>query len=202
MNREAKQEIRRILLGRTQITQDGRLVALEKGQFGMLNGVADGAGAVRFLGIRKKSVRLDVSFPERKAQLVSLKLMRELGRVLYLEQSPEAVSCLIRYVLTRPAVLVFDYEDGVPILTAFSGRGLTGWISNRRAIKSFLKRMPKQMSVSSRETPLDEDERKKEEKKRNRKEQKKAAKEEKAKQSEAGGQAAAGNPDANKEAKQ
>lgn len=200
MNREAKQEIRRVLLGRTQLAEDGRLVALEKGQVSFSNGIADGAGAVRFLGVCKKAVRLEVSFPEGKAREAAYKLMREIGRVLYLNESPRAAACLIRYVLTRPAVLVFDYEDGVPVLTAFSGRGFTGWISNLRAVRSFLKRMPKQMKRSGKEAPMDEDERSREEKKKQKKEHKRAVREKMAEQAKA--KETAGETDANREAKQ
>ena len=159
MKKAARQEIRRVLLGRTELATDGRLVALEKGQIGFIYGIADGAASVRLLGIRRKSLRLNVSCPETKAKEIAFQLMRDIGRLLYLNESPQAVPCLIRYVLTRPAVLVFDYQDGVPLLTAWSGRGLTGWLSNRRALKAFTRRMPgKYMSVSDKEAPVDKEE--------------------------------------------
>ncbi|MBQ1677939.1 MAG: hypothetical protein II062_00205 [Oscillospiraceae bacterium] len=168
MNREARQEIRRALLGRTQLAQDGRLTVLEKGQFALSNGVADGAGAVRFLGVCRKSKRLRVNCPETKARQLAVGVMGSIGRGLYLSQQPEAAACVIRYVLTRPAVLVFAYQDGIPVLTAFSGRSLTGWLSNRRALRSFIRNMPQQFSVSEKPVPVDKDE-----------EQEKKAKEEK-----------------------
>ena len=116
-------------------------------------GVRDGAGAVRFFGICKKARRLKASCAEPKAKLLAAQIMRDVGRELYLPQQPEAAACLIRYVLTRPAVLVFDYQDGISVLTAWTGRGLTGWISLRRALRAFLKRLPKQFSVSEDPVP-------------------------------------------------
>lgn len=158
MNREARQEIRRALLGRTQLTQDGRLSVLEKGQFALSNGVADGAGVVRFLGVSRKSKRLKVNCPETKARQLAAGVMSGIGRGLYLSQQPDAPACVIRYVLTRPAVLVFCYQDGIPVLSAFSGRSLTGWLSNRRALRRFIKNMPQQFSVSEKPVPVDRDE--------------------------------------------
>lgn len=208
MNREAKREIRRVLMGRTIPAPDGSyLISLEKGEHRMPVGVHDGAGATFFLGIGKKSRRLKVSCdPEFAAQLAA-GVMQNIGRLLYLNEQPKSAACLIRYYLTRPAVLVFGYQDGIPILSAFSGRGLTGWISNRRAIKSFLKGMPKQFALSEKEIPKDEDELDREAKKKKKQEQKaarKAQKAEKAERKKAGRKArgAAGDTKPETEAKQ
>lgn len=178
MKKEARQEIRRALLGRTEPAEDGRLVVLEKGQVSnLVYGISDGAGAVRILGVRKKAKRLTVSCPEAKAREIAYKLMSEIGRVLYLSELPKAPACLIRYVVTRPSVLIFDYEDGVPVLSAWSGRGLTGWISNRRALNAFIQRMPgKLMSVSEQEPPKDRDQEREKAEKQAKKEAKKARK--------------------------
>ena len=165
MTKEARQEIRRVLLGRTVPTQDGRLTVLEKGEYRMPIGVADGAGAVRFLGICKKARRLKASCAAPKARSLAAQIMRDVGRELVLPQQPEAAACLIRYILTRPAVLIFDYQDNVPVITAWTGRGLTGWISLRRALRAFLKRLPKQLSVSEEPVPLDEEEARKQRRK-------------------------------------
>lgn len=189
MTKEAKQEIRRVLMGRTVPGGDGRLVALEKGQHRMPIGIADGAGAACFFGVCKRACRLKASCAEPKAKSLAAKIMRDVGRELYLPKQPEAAACLIRYVLTRPAILVFDYRDGVPVLTAWTGRGLTGWISLRRALRAFLKRLPKQLSVSEEPVPTDEDESKKTEKKAKAKEKKKEKK--KKNQKDAGDEAAA-----------
>lgn len=155
MNREAKQELRRVLMGRTLIAEDGRLVAMEKGQLRMPMGVSDGAGAAAFLGICKRRRRLKVKCSEKEARQMAFGIMSRIGRGLYLPNQPEAAACLIRYVLTRPAVLTFDYQDGIPLLTAWAGRGLTAWFSLSRALKAFEKQMPKQFSLSQEALPED-----------------------------------------------
>lgn len=165
MTREAKQEIRRVLMGRTMPTEDGRLTAMEKGQGRIPIGIADGAGAACFLGICKKARRLKVSCAAPKARELALKVMRDVGRELVLPEQPQAAACLIRYLLTRPAILVFAYQDDIPVLTAWTGRGLTGWISLRRALHAFLKRLPKQFTLSEEPVPLDAEEARKKERK-------------------------------------
>lgn len=166
MTREAKKEIRRVLMGRTVPTQDGRLTAMRKEEGRIPIGVTDGAGAACFLGVCKKVRRLKVSCAAPMARELALKVMRDVGRELVLLEQPEAAACLIRYVLTRPAVLVFDYRDGVPVLTAWTGRGLTGWISLRRSLRAFLKRLPKQFKLSGESVPEDEEEKRKKKRKK------------------------------------
>ncbi len=179
MNREAKQEIRRVLLGRTEPAKDGRLTAMEKGQVRIPIGVADGAVAVRFFGICKKARRLKASCSEEKAKQIALSLMQDIGRVLYLPHQPDVSACLIRYLLSRPVVLIFDFQDGIPVLTAWTGRGLSGWLSLRRALRSFIKRMPKELTVSDQPIPKDRDTELEKQKKAEKKQKKKNKKKDK-----------------------
>ncbi len=157
MNREAKQEIRRVLMGRTEPAPDGRLTAMAKGRIRIPLGISDGAAAVRFLGIFRKARRLKVSCPKEKAVSLAAAVMRDCGRELILPAQPGTAACLIRYALTRPAVLVFSYQDGIPLLTAWTGRGLTGLISVRLALKSFIRKMPKQFELSDKAVPPDKE---------------------------------------------
>lgn len=168
MTIEQKKEIRNVLLGRTQPTEDGRIAALRPGEIGTLQGVGDGAGAVRFLGIGRKAKLLSSKVPELRSKEIAYEIMKDIGRRVYLWQQPETPACLIRYILTRPVLLTFDYLEGKPVLTAWAGRGITGWISRRRAISAFLKRMPKQMTTAQGDAPVDEVE-KKQKKKSNKK---------------------------------
>lgn len=141
-----KTEVKRALMGRTYLAEDGRLAVIPPGTFMPTPvGIADGASAVRFLGVTRRVRRYETRDREAKVREAALKSMQNIGRGLALAEQPEAIACLIRYILTRPAVLVFTYEDGVPTLTAWTGRGLTGWISLRRAIRDFEKGLPDTM---------------------------------------------------------
>ena len=136
-DRKEKKEIRDVLLGKTVLAEDGRLTVPEPGTLFLPRGVTDGAGAVRFLGIRGKERRYVTEADESALMASVLEFMRGVGHGLYLREQPDAAACLIRYVLTRPAVLTFRFEEGQPVLTAWSGRGLMGWLSRRRAIGAF-----------------------------------------------------------------
>ena len=170
MKDEKRAEIKRVLLGRTILVEDGRLAAIPAGTFLRTPiGIGDGADAVLLLGMTRR-IRHYAS-KDGKARIIEAakKSMQNIGRGLYLTEQPEAAACLIRYILTRPAVLVFTWEDGMPTLTAWTGRGLTGWISLRRAIKAFEEGLPDSIAAAEvKPSEVEKDARKanKEEKKR------------------------------------
>lgn len=148
MNAEARKEIRRVLMGKTMLTQDGRLSAMKAGDFRIPLGVTDGAASVRFLGILRRGCRLELSCSPEEGLKLAKRRMQSIGRGLILAELPDSAACLIRYVLTKPAVLVYEKGENGPLLTAWAGRGLMGLLSARRAVKSFLRDMPAQMSVA------------------------------------------------------
>ena len=172
-----KAEIKRVLLGRAVLAQDGRLIALPAGTFMKTPiGIGDGATAVRLLGISRRVRRYETKDGRARVTEAARKAMRNIGRGLILNEQPEAVACLLRYILTRPAVLVFAYENGAPTLTAWTGRGLTGWLSQRRAIRAFERWLPDTMTANDFKPPRET----KEERKARREEKKRARAEKKA----------------------
>ncbi len=183
-------EIKRVLMGRVVLGEDGRLIALPAGTILRTPiGIGDGADAVLLLGVSRRIRRYGTKDSKARLMEAAKKSMQNVGRGLALNEQPEAIACLIRYVLTRPAVLVFTWEDGTPTLTAWTGRGLTGWISLRRAIRAFESGLPDTVAATelkpseedkqSRKAAKEEKKRQKAEKKaekKTRKETKKAAK--------------------------
>ena len=154
MKDQKRAEIRRVLLGRVVLAQDGRLTALPAGTFMKTPiGVGDGASAVRFFGMFRRIRRYQTKDGKTRVTEAAKKAMQNVGRGLFLNEQPDAVACLLRYILSRPAVLVFTFEDGVPTLTAWTGRGLTGLISLRRAIKAFEKGLPDTMRAEDYKPP-------------------------------------------------
>lgn len=133
-DRKEKKEIRDVLLGKTVLAEDGRLAVPEPGTLFLPRGVTDGAGAVRFLGIKGRERRYVTDADEGALMASVLEFMRGVGHGLYLREQPDTAACLIRYLLTRPAVLTFRYEDGQPTATAWSGRGFLSWLSRLRAV--------------------------------------------------------------------
>ena len=172
-------EIRRVLMGRAVLAEDGRLAAVPAGTFMKTPiGVGDGAVSVLLFGVRRRVRRYETKDGKARVAAAARKAMQNIGRGLILNEQREATACLIRYVLTRPVALVFTWEDGTPTLTAGAGRGLTGWISLRRAITAFERGLPDAMTASEPNLAAEEKQArngKKEEKKRQ-KAEKKAAK--------------------------
>lgn len=144
-DKEIIREIRSVLLGKTHVTEDGRLTAKESGTILIPQGVVDGAGAVRFFGIRKTDCPFVSDLEEDALLEAATEGMRNLGRAVYLREQPEATACLIRYALTGPAVLCFRFADGRPLLTAWAARSPMGWITRRRAVDAFARKTEKSM---------------------------------------------------------
>ena len=158
-------EIKRVLLGRAVLADDGRLMAIPAGTLMKTPiGIGDGATAVRFLGVSRRIRRYATKDGRSRVNATVTKAMQNIGRGLILNEQPEATACLIRYILTRPAVLVFTWEDGTPTLTAWTGRGLTGWISLRRAIKAFEKGLPDTITANEIKVSAEEKKARKEQK--------------------------------------
>jgi len=154
-DKKEKREIRDILLGKSILTEDGRLTSKDPGTILMPQGVVDGAGAVHLFGISGKDYRYETGLAEDALAEQVNQSMRNLGRALSLREQPEAAACLIRYALTGPAVLVFRCAEGGPVLTVWTARGLMGSITRRRAVGAFERTMPEDFrpaAVQTKET--------------------------------------------------
>ncbi|MBE6070308.1 MAG: hypothetical protein E7211_21840, partial [Clostridium lundense] len=148
-NNENLMKIIEELMGKALLGEDGRLYPIPAGTIMRTPvGVGDGAMSVQIFGITGRVRHYATKDGRTRVTETAKKSMQNIGRGLVLGEQPEAVACLIRYVLTRPAVLTFAYENGVPTLTAWAGRGLSGRLSLRRAIKAFEKGLPDTMTAS------------------------------------------------------
>ena len=156
--KKEKKEIRSLLLGKAVLDDEGKLITPEAGTIRLPQGIADGAAAVRFLGITGKKRLYDSDLSEEELMAEVLLCMRNIGRGVRLRQQPDAAACLLRYVLTRPAILTFRCVEGHGLLTAWTGRGLTGWISQLRAIRAFERPLSEILRLSSAAMPEEEKE--------------------------------------------
>ena len=149
----AEKEIRSVLLGRTLMREDGTLSVPEKGEFYLSGGVTDGAGALRFLGMSKKSIVLETRRVEWDVKQTLRRIFQSMGRGVNLREQPETIACIIRYVLTKPLLLTFEYREGFPVVTAWTGRSPMGLLSIRRAFKTIEKELPQDIFVTGKEAP-------------------------------------------------
>ena len=166
---QAVKEIRSILLGRTKLTDDGKIAMRVPGEFALSYGVADGASAIRFLGVARRSAAYTTKSSKKNVMKAATVAMSNIGRGVVLNEQPDTVACLIRYVLTKPVLLSFRFVDEIPVLTVWSARTVTGLLSLRRAIRAFEKELPKNITRSEEAAPVDpllQKEKKKKEKKK------------------------------------
>ncbi|MBO4886907.1 MAG: hypothetical protein J5589_01165 [Firmicutes bacterium] len=181
---EFKREIRKVFLGRTIRLEDGRLSPIGPDDLAIPSGVADGALGIRILGVGHKNQLLETSLNEEMTIEAVREAMKDIGRGVLFRQQPEIVACLIRYVLTKPAMLTFTFREGEPVLTAWAGRGFSGPIARGRALKALKKKLPETVTFSEKTAPEEEKEEKpqKEKKKRLSASEKKALREEQRKE--------------------
>jgi len=166
---DARREVRNVLLGYTYLTEDGKIAVRQKGQMYLSYGVADGAGAVRFLGMAEKSVAYSSRSTPKNVMKEAARSMRDIGRGVELAEQPDAVACIIRFVLTKPALMSFRYVGDVPVLTVWAPRTPMGFLSLFRAVRAFEKELPDFISrseTSAPEDPLFHEEKKEKKKKR------------------------------------
>ena len=163
--RKDKKEIRDLLLGRTVMDEEGCLVVPDAGTIRVSSGILDGTGAARFLGVSGKSRGYESDLEGEELMTLAGECMRNIGRAVHLRRHPEAEACLLRYLLTRPALLVFRLVEGRGILTVWTGRGIMSWVSRLRAVRAFERHMSEAIRLSP-EPPPEEPEEKKRRRKR------------------------------------
>ena len=159
MYTEVRKEIKRALLGKTYLLDDGRLAVMTENDFRIPLGVNDGAGSVMLFGIGCRSVYIETEAAPEDAVSAARRAMRYVGRELVLFEQPDAAACMRRYRLTRPVVLTFRYtEEGVPILAAWTGRGPLSFISRRLVMRAFFKHAPEGMKAVKKQKSASETE--------------------------------------------
>ena len=151
-----KKEIRDALLGRTVLTDNGRITTLEPG-FHLSAGVADGAGAVRLFGIASRSYTFTTRLSQANTLRAAEGAMAEIGRGLILRLQPGTAACLIRPLLMKPIVLTFRFDGDVPVLTAWTGRRLTAGLAIRRAVSAFADELPDTVTMNGKVNKTDID---------------------------------------------
>ena len=128
-----KKELKRALMGKTFPLEDGRLCVMTENDYRIPLGVSDGADSVLLLGIGRKAVYMKAAGKPGSAKKAAREAMYHVGRELILREQLDT----------------FLYVEDVPILTAWSARGLFSFISRRLAIRAFLKHCPKGLSLAA-----------------------------------------------------
>ena len=92
--KKEKKELRDLLLGKAVLDDDGKLITPASGVFRVPQGITNGAGAVRFLGISGKKRLYETDLDEEELMEEARKCIANIGRGVRLRQQPDAASAV------------------------------------------------------------------------------------------------------------
>ena len=143
-------EIREVLLGNLVQGEDLRL-SVREDRFVTPWGIEDGATETLLFGIMCRTYYYETTLKNNAQALFRVgKAMQDVGRGLNLVTAPNMAACMVKSLLFRPVVLVFEEmedEDGKPalMLHAYCSRTLTSLIPIARAVSRLEKYLPEQV---------------------------------------------------------
>lgn len=150
LQKERKKEIRHILLGNFVVFEDGSYGA-GGGSWVTPFGFSDGALRMLNFGISVRKILYTSTVKNNTKILYEvLKSMKSIGRRLILATAPEYPSCLIKSLIFRPVVLLFetvsdDKNNTEFVLRAYCSRGIFSFLSIMRAVSRFNKALPREV---------------------------------------------------------
>ena len=136
---ESLKEIRQVLLGKTQKSEDGTLRTVQHRQLCSFQGASAGVGALRFLGISRKNW---VCSPQKPVSAEKLKkIVKTQGQMVYLEKTPDVLAYLCRNWMLNPVLITAAQENKRIIISTYTARSIFAPLSCRRALKALEKRL-------------------------------------------------------------
>lgn len=133
-------EIRQILLGRVVQLENGCLAAAKPGQRLLFQGMVNGWGAVRLLGItrRVRCYRVKGKFSFHLAE----KLLHQMGRKVELSEAGQGLACLCQNPMASPVLMTVEQEGDRWTVTAYTGRSPMAPLHCRRLLNRFAGGLP------------------------------------------------------------
>ena len=148
---ELKKEIREALLG-SLVPGDERLRVSVNRWAKYRSGMQDGYDKVRFWGVMNRKRWYLSRKSAKQIRELAVRGMQRMGRMIELESEPDLEAVYCTYLLNNPTILTFQRNhDGTIELTAYSGRGLNGWVSCFRTLNRFQKEVPEVLQRMSEE---------------------------------------------------
>ena len=134
-----KNELRKLLTGRTIRDEEGWLVAIPEGSRLIYHGVTDRTGYRR---IREKETMIQAADSTENAFAPVFKALQNIGIPVNMKTQPEALCALCRIFLTKTVILcVLPGQNGLVRVRAYTGQSLLAGISCRRAISKLEKEL-------------------------------------------------------------
>lgn len=148
---ELRREIKEALLG-SLVPSDGRLVVSTNRWAKYRAGMQDGYDKVRIFGVMSRKRWYLSRKKAKQIRELAVKGMQNMGRMISLSSAPDLEAVYCSYLINNPAILTFQRnQDGTIELTAYSGRGFSGWLACFRTLNRFQKEVPEVLQRMSEE---------------------------------------------------
>ena len=144
-------EIRRILLGQLTRTEDGRLAAAQSGQRMRFQGLVNGWGAVRFLGVTHRERKYQLA--DKASAKEARNILTQMGQAVELKETPKASACLCRFFMMAPVLVTVETAGTQLQVTSYTGRDALAPLLCRRALDGFEKGLPETAVLVMEEKP-------------------------------------------------
>jgi hypothetical protein len=110
-SKERKREIKKVLLNNLVLTEDKKLAVGPNIRITLWGG-GDGAGEAMFLGVRKMTFAMESEYGNNtKTIYKATELMKDIGRMLDLENASSEACVLVRHIFFKPVVLVLEEQE-------------------------------------------------------------------------------------------
>ena len=139
MDKQLKNELRKLLTGRTIRDEEGWLIAVPDGSYLIYHGVADRTGHRK---IKLREERVQAGTDNEQAFHRVFDALRDIGLLVNMRTKPDALCALCRFFLTKAVILcVVPEGNGLVLIQAYTGRSITAGICCRLAISKLIKKM-------------------------------------------------------------
>ena len=138
---EVTQEIRQALLGNL-VTQDKRLVVTDSWIIKYRYGLVDGFDHVLVFGVMRKMRWYQMPGSREQIREQLKKAMMDMGRLLDLQTRTDAENVYCSFLLNCPVVLTCSVREKEIEVSAYAGRGISGFLATLRAFHKFERLMP------------------------------------------------------------
>lgn len=147
MEKELKNELRKLLTGRTIRDEEGVLMAVPEGSRLIYHGVSDTTGHRKILS---RSAVMEVARDTDTAFYQVLEALQRVGILVNMRSQPQALCALRRYFPTKAVILcVLPEQDGRIRIQAYTGRSLFAPVYCNRAIAQLRKNIADQQQTET-----------------------------------------------------
>lgn len=150
---DVTREIRQMLLGNLETR--GKYLAVSANKLrAVRNGFTDGADRIFLFGVMRHTKYYTSELNAHKIKEAAHKSMMDIGRKVLLDSNPNAEVVICRYMITKPIVLLFEVDDIGIKVQSFTARGIGGLLSELWIRSKFMRGMPDNMKLMSKEAYL------------------------------------------------